>query len=135
MTAIPYFNGPKVLQHNPLGYCFICAMSVKGLALDALKAEMARVTAMEEDKIVWLDMPARDLPLSPAVAYGLFGPWTVPQFGVNGNGQMPFPVPLCWTHMLGARITASNLAQGTASDAAQLDRLQKRGPGGAVPLG
>ena len=64
-------------------------------------------------------------PPAVAVAWALFpGMMTPPQ----GNGMMPLPVPLCWSHMLSIQLQETAL---------QLDSpaMLGGGPGGAFLLG
>lgn len=63
-----------------------------------------------------------------AVAWALFPGMMAPP---HGNGMMPLPVPLCWSHMLTLQLQETALSLGSAADAARLGS----GPGGAWLLG
>lgn len=59
-----------------------------------------------------------------AVAHGIFLPLAQPP---NGNGLMPLPVPLCWSHMLALTLHESAVMPASAG-------MMPQNPGGAVLL-
>ena len=60
-----------------------------------------------------------------AVAEGLFPAMMAPP---QGNGMMPLPVPLCWSHMLSISLQETALQLGSPA-------MLGGGPGGAYLLG
>ena len=114
MAAQIMFEGPKPLTGGQL-YCTICAMAYKGSGTTALDEEIKAAQAERDGQITWLKLPpgTRATELTPAVAYGFFAPWSHPQFGVGGNGLCPFPMPLCWSHLMGANMMAGFIQPAT----------------------
>jgi len=126
MTTRVYFEGPKPLP-GPLGYCAMCAMIHASAAREAAAAAVQEAQASGKD-VAMVRMGQVDhaaFPLMPAVAWGLYGPWTVPPLGAGGTGVSPFPMPLCWTHLMGITLTDSLAEQMLAG---------RRLPGGGIDL-
>jgi hypothetical protein len=69
--------------------------------------------------------PYNPTPPEVAVCWSLFpGMMPPPQ----GNGMMPLPVPLCWSHQLSIQLQDTALAVGGSA-------MLGAGPGGAYLLG
>lgn len=129
MPATILFEGP--LAYDRAGnegpqWCTVCAMIWKGEAQSAL-AEQIKAVPDGETKTFSLDkiLPgASRTRMSKAVAWGLFQPCATPPMG---NGLLPLPVPLCWTHLLPLEVRASSVMPASAG--------MMPGAGGAVLLG
>jgi hypothetical protein len=91
--------------------------------------ELARQRAKTAANPVVIDLTQYNVtPPEVAVCWSLFpGMMTPPQ----GNGMMPLPIPLCWSHQLSIQLQDTALSVGSAADAAMLGA----GPGGAYLLG
>jgi hypothetical protein len=112
------FQGPKPLG-NGQTYCTICAMSYKGSATSGDLAQDIAQAQAKDGQTTWLKLPpvlGRQVTLEPAVAWGFFAPWSLPNFGVGGNGMCPFPIPLCWSHLMGANMMQTALQLASAGD-------------------
>lgn len=99
----------------------VCAAALKQAALAAMQDDIQ--AALRRDGGTTFALPEQDIPV--AVAWGLFQPMMAPPLG---SGMMPFPVPLCWSHLLGISLQESALMPATPA------MMPGTGPGGAVML-
>jgi hypothetical protein len=127
MPAALVFIGPK----PPPGqtFCAVCAAVFKGATVQAMSEETEKRVAMAGDgQQVTVDLRkaagACPIPIDVVIAQGIYPPMGPPQLG--GNGMMPLPVGLCWSHLMGLSLTAGLLP----ASAAQMPQ----GPSGAVLL-
>jgi hypothetical protein len=107
----------------------VCAAVFKGSTTQALNDETQKRLALAGDGdqvVVDLNKAAGacPIPIEIAVGVGVYPPLGPP--GLGGNGMMPLPVPLCWSHMMGLSLT-SGLLPATAAQMPQA-------PSGAVLL-
>jgi len=117
------FTGPMPPRGEQ--FCMVCAATVKQAAMAELKDQLQ--AAMLGSGSTTFDLrgcAAFSQPIPLAVATGLFGPMMAPPLG---SGLMPFPVPLCWTHLLGLTLQESAVMPATPA-------MMPTGPGGAVML-
>lgn len=124
---------PDFSKDAGLGFCTICAMIYKGFALQEIAQQ---VEDAPEDQYVYIDLPEphRDTDgLAMAVAFGLYLPFGPP--AVGGNGMMPLPVPLCWSHLMPINVSNSAVIPASAADGQAMGLGgNERLPGGAVDL-
>lgn len=134
MAKAIMIRGPQP-PHSNLGFCAVCAMLYKGHALED-ESYQRRVAEAPENEYTWVEMPEPNYDtdgLEPAVAWGVYPPLGPPAAG--GNGLMPLPVPLCWSHLMPIRVSASGVLPATAADGAAMGLDgNPRLPGGAVDL-
>ena len=117
------FTGP--LPPRGQQFCTVCAASAKQAALTELKDVISAALASSGQTTFDLQQcEAFAKPIPLAVAWGLFGPMMAPPLG---SGMMPFPVPLCWIHLLGLSLQESAVLPATPA-------MMPQGPGGAVML-
>jgi hypothetical protein len=116
------FTGPE----PPGGqlYCTICAAVWKQAGTVLLGKEIEQAQRSRNGQTVTLDLSQGRPEPELAVAHGIFLPMAPPP---NGNGMMPLPVPLCWTHLLGLTMQESAVMPATPA-------MMPQGPGGAVML-
>jgi hypothetical protein len=96
----------------PLGWCALCMAIWKGHVTSALENEIK--SALGRDGQLTRIRPPEGAPhLNLALAWGLIPGWSHPAFGTGGNGQMPFPVPLCVSHMMGVNVSGSVIQPAT----------------------
>jgi hypothetical protein len=128
MAGIVHVHGPQSPEDAALGWCFVCAMLYKGASL-AMVQDLVNAATAKHGHLTTLNLPdpGSKFELWPAVAWGIYPPWSHPGLGTGGSGLMPFPVPLCWTHLMAANATDSILPPGTAAEGAALAQ-QVRGP-------
>lgn len=105
-------------------FCTVCAGSFKAVAMAAGKDEIEKIKAAGQDTVIDL---TRFNPQPPeiAAAWALFPSMMAPP---QGNGMMPLPVPLCWSHMLSIQLQETALQLGSPA-------MLGGGPGGAYLLG
>lgn len=100
-------------------WCTVCAMICKGEVLSELGLDHANKIpdghvqrfSLEAGRARTADQPAR-WKIEPAVAWGVFQPFGPPGFG--GGGQMPLPIPLCWSHLMGVEFKAQGVLPASA---------------------
>ena len=116
------FYGPDAPEGGLL--CTACVMLWKGDATQSETVQRANAMAATSDgKPVLIDVGGKGIeheisrPMD-AVAFGLFPPFTPPQMGLGGNGMCPFPVPLCWSHIMGLSLKNGVLPASPAEAAA-----------------
>ncbi len=119
MPGIVLFTGPL----PPAGelFCTICAADWKSRELTRLKP---RIIELQQGSGGTLEI--RSGPIPAAVAFGIFEPLRTDPMG--GQPRMPFPVPLCWSHLLAISMQETALLPADAS------MMPGSGPGGAVML-
>jgi hypothetical protein len=127
MPAALVFLGPK--PPPGLTFCAVCSAVFKGSTTQALKEETEKRVAMAADgQQVTVDLRkaagACPIPLDVAIAEGIYPPMGPP--GIGGNGMMPLPVGLCWSHLMGLSLTTGLMP----ASAAQMPQA----PSGAVLL-
>jgi hypothetical protein len=118
------FTGPMPPRGEQ--FCLVCAATVKQAAMAELK-DAIQAALLDNGKSTTFDLrqcQAFKAGIPLAVATGLFGPMMAPPLG---SGLMPFPVPLCWTHLLGLTLQESAVMPATPA-------MMPTGPGGAVML-
>lgn len=96
------------------------------MAAGKTQIELARERARTASSPVVVDLTQYSpSPPEVAVCWGLFPGMMAPP---QGNGMMPLPVPLCWSHQLSIQLqeTALDLNSGA---------MLGSGPGGAYMLG
>jgi hypothetical protein len=103
-------------------FCFACAAVWKHEALARVADQVAAAVKAGGETTIALGKGLT--PPALAVAYGLFAPLIQPPLG---NGMMPFPVPLCWSHLLGLNLTETAIMPAHPG-------MIPTGPGGAVML-
>lgn len=105
-------------------FCTICCGSWKQAATTAAKDEIETMKASGQGGTIDLTQ-YNPTPPDIAVCWSLFpGMMTPPQ----GNGMMPLPVPLCWTHQLSIQLQDTALDLNTGA-------MLGAGTGGAYLLG
>jgi len=122
MPGIPLFTGTLPPAGAPMGWCTVCAMLWKHEGLLALGEQVRQVPDGQTD---WFSLETRDRgrhKLMEAVTWAVFQPLAAPPVG---NGMMPLPVPLCWSHVMGLELKQQGLLPASATDM----------PQGAVLLG
>lgn len=122
VPGIIEFTGPMPPRGGQ--FCVICAAVWKQAALTELKDEIGQAVAGGKTTIDLRQCTVGKQPIPLAVATGLFGPMIAPPLG---SGLMPFPVPLCWSHLLGLTLQESAVMPATPA-------MMPTGPGGAVML-
>jgi len=79
-------SGPQ--PEADLGFCFICCLLAKGELGNAAESGIIKSQDIQD-----------------AVVIG-FAAGIGPQF-MGGNGLLNMPVPVCWTHLMGAKFAKS----------------------------
>lgn len=117
-----FFRGPKPSLPAGEQLCSVCAMGYLGWARRQLEDEIKAGQASDNPAPLTLTLPPPTslTPLFASVCWGIFAPWSAPPMGAGGNGMSPFPVPLCWTHLMGVDFTDSVLQPGSSEMAEML---------------
>jgi hypothetical protein len=107
-------------------FCTICAAVVKQAAMIELKEAIGKALLLngETTQFDLRQCKAFSQGIPLAVATSLFQPMMIPPLG---SGMCPFPIPLCWTHLLGLTLQESAVMPATPA-------MMPVGPGGAVML-
>lgn len=117
------FTGPMPPRGEQ--FCTVCLALAKQASLHELKDALGKALLGNGETVFDLRKCAafqQEIPL--AAGWGLFGPMMAPPLG---NGMMPFPAPLCWTHLQGFTLQESAVMPATPA-------MMPGGPGGAVML-
>lgn len=117
MPGIALYDGAP----PPAGmlWCTVCAMIHKGEVLSELGLDHANKVpegtvqrfSLEKNLLREPGQTGR-WQIEPAVAWGVFQPFGPPGFG--GGGQMPLPIPLCWTHLMGVEFKQQGILPASA---------------------
>jgi hypothetical protein len=115
MPGLALFRGPIPPNPGEL-WCTACAMLWKAEGTAALGDA---VSAIPDDQMQTFDLDrlpltaglAKRFPMQLAVAMGIFQPGAAPPMG---QGFLPFPVPLCWSHLMGLSLKQGLLPASAA---------------------
>jgi hypothetical protein len=117
-----FIRGPELHLQPGEQFCAVCSMGYLGWARRQVEDEIKAATASDDPGAVEIRIPppGEMTPLNTAVTLGIFAPWSAPPLGSGGNGMSPFPMPLCWTHLMGVDFTDSVLQPGSSEMAGML---------------